>query len=40
MNGSYANGRGIRRAEIEERVLAGLTDRLIAPEAAADTMRA
>ena len=40
MNGSCANGRGIRRAEIEERVHAGLKDHLLAPEAAAEAMRA
>ena len=31
MNGGCSNGRGIRRAVLEERVLVGLTDRLIAP---------
>ena len=40
MNGSCPNGRGIRRAAIEERVLSGLKDRLIAPEVAAEAMRA
>ena len=40
MSGSCANGRGIRRVEIEERVLAGLKERLMAPEAAAEAMRA
>ncbi len=40
MTGSCANGRGIRRAEIEERVLAGLKDKLMAPEAAAEAMKA
>ena len=40
MNGSCPNGRGIRRADIEERVLAGLKDRLMAPEVAAEAMRA
>ena len=34
------NRRGIRRAVLEERVLAGLRDRLMAPEAAAEAMRA
>ena len=40
MTGPCANGRGIRRVEIEERVLAGLKDRLMAPEAAAEAMKA
>ena len=40
MNGSCANGRGIRRTVIEERVLAGLREKLMAPEAAAEAMRA
>ena len=40
MNGSCANGRGIARTILEDRVLAGLKDRLIAPEAAAEAMRA
>ena len=40
MTGTCSNGRGIRRAVIEERVLAGLKDRLMAPEAAAEAMRA
>ena len=40
MSGSCANGRGIRRAVIEERVLAGLKDKLMAPEAAAEAMKA
>ncbi len=40
MNGSCPNGRGIRRADIEERVLSGLKDRLMAPEVAAEAMRA
>ena len=35
MTGACANGRGIRRVEIEERVMAGLKDELMAPEAAA-----
>ena len=38
--GACANGRGIRRVEIEERVLAGLKDELMAPEAAAEAMQA
>ena len=40
MNGSCSNGRGIRRPILEERVLAGLKNRLMAPEAAADAVRA
>ena len=40
MNGSCSNGRGIRREVLEERVLAGLKDRLMAPETAADAVRA
>ena len=40
MTGTCSNGRGIRRSAIEERVLAGLKDRLMAPEAAAEAMRA
>ena len=40
MNGSCANGRGIARTALEDRVLAGLEDRLMAPEAAAEAMRA
>ena len=40
MNGSCANGRGIRRSVLEERVLAGLREKLMAPEAAAEAMRA
>ena len=39
MNGSCPNGRGIRHAAIEERVLSGLKDRLIAPEVAAEAVR-
>jgi len=39
MSGSCANGRGIRRAVIGERVLAGLKDKLMSPEAAAEAMR-
>ena len=40
MNGSCANGRGIARSVLEGRVLAGLKDRLMAPEATAEAMRA
>ena len=41
MTGACSNGRGIRRAVIEERrVLSGLKDQLMAPEAAAGAMRA
>ena len=40
MTGACSNGRGIRRAAIEERVLAGLKDRPMAPEAAAEAMKA
>ena len=40
MNGSCANGRGIARSVLEGRVLAGLRDRLMAPKAAAEAMRA
>ena len=40
MNGSCSNGRGIRRPILEERVLTGLKSRLMAPEAAADAVRA
>ena len=40
MNGSCANRRGIRRTILEERVLAGLREKLMAPEAAAEAMRA
>ena len=40
MTGTCSNGRGIRRSVIEERVLSGLKDRLMAPEAAAEAMRA
>ncbi len=40
MNGTCSNGRGIGRAVIEERVLAGLRDRLMEPEAVAEAMRA
>ena len=40
MTGSCANGRGIRRVQIEERVLAGLKARLMVPEAAPEAMKA
>ncbi len=40
MTGSCSNGKGIGRAVIEERVLAGLKDKLMAPEAAAEAMKA
>ena len=40
MTGSCANGRGIVRTVLEERVLAGLRDRLMAPEEAAEAIRA
>ncbi len=40
MTGSCSNGRSIRRAVIEERVFAGLKDKLMAPEAAAEAMKA
>jgi len=40
MTGTCSNGRGIRRSVIEERVLSGLKDRLMAPETAAEAMRA
>ena len=40
MTGACSNGRGIRRSVIEERVLSGLKHRLMAPEAAAEAMRA
>ena len=40
LTGSCANGWGIRRIQIEERVLAGLRDRLMAPEAAAEARKA
>ena len=40
MTGSCANGRTIRRPVIEERVLAGRRDRLMAPETAAEAMKA
>ena len=40
MTGACANGRSIRRPVIEERVLSGLKDRLMAPEVAAEAMKA
>ena len=40
MSGACSNSRGIRRVEIEERVLAGLRDKLMAPEAAAEARNA
>ncbi len=40
MTGTCSNGRGIRRSVIEERVLAGLRNKLMASEAAAEAMRA
>ena len=40
VTGTCSNGRGIRRSVIEERVLSGLKDRLMAPEAAAEAMQA
>ena len=39
-NGSCANGRTIPRAELERRVLAGLEERMMAPDVAATAMRA
>ena len=38
--GSCGNSRTIRRPMIEQRVLTGLTDRLVSPEAVAEAMRA
>ena len=40
MNDSCANGRSVLRTVLEERVLSGLKDRLMAPEAAADAVQA
>ncbi len=40
MSGSCANSRTIRRVEIEERVMAGLKEKLMEPEAAAEAMKA
>jgi hypothetical protein len=39
-NGSCANTRTILRGDLEQRVLAGLKDRMMAPEMAAEAMRA
>ena len=39
MNGSCVNSRTIRRDALEERVLVGLKERLMAPEAAAEAIR-
>ncbi|MPZ40925.1 MAG: recombinase family protein [Rhizobiales bacterium] len=39
-NGSCSNGRSIHRHLLEERVLAGLREKMMAPEAAAEAMRA
>jgi site-specific DNA recombinase len=39
-NGSCANTRTITRGDLEQRVLAGLMDRMMAPEMAAEAMRA
>jgi site-specific DNA recombinase len=39
-NGSCANTRTIARVDLEQRVLAGLKDRMMAPEMAAEAMRA
>ncbi|MXY39297.1 MAG: recombinase family protein [Rhodospirillaceae bacterium] len=40
MSGSCSNSRTVRRVEIEERVMAGLREKLMAPEAAAEAMKA
>ena len=40
MNGSCGNSRTIRRTVLEKRLLAGLKERLMAPEVAAEAMRA
>jgi len=40
MTGACPNSRTVRRAEIEERVMAGLREKLMAPEAAAEAMKA
>ena len=40
MSGACSNSRTIRRVEIEERVTAGLREKLMAPEAAAEVMKA
>jgi hypothetical protein len=39
-NGSCANTRTITRSDLEQRVLAGLNDRMMAPEMAGEAMRA
>ena len=39
MTAICSNGRGIRRTELEERVQAGLKDRLMAPDVAAEAVR-
>jgi site-specific DNA recombinase len=39
-NGSCSNGRTLLRSELEQRVLEGLKDRLLAPEVVAEAMRA
>jgi len=39
-NGSCANTRTIARADLEQRVLAGLKERMMAPEMVAEAMRA
>ncbi|WP_245332066.1 zinc ribbon domain-containing protein [Bradyrhizobium sp. NAS80.1] len=39
-NGSCSNGRTIPREELERRVLAGLKDRMMAPDVVAEAMRA
>ncbi|WP_206614759.1 zinc ribbon domain-containing protein, partial [Paenirhodobacter populi] len=38
--GTCSNSRGIAREDLETRVLAGLKDRMMSPEIAAETMRA
>ena len=40
MSSSCTNSRSVRRVEIEERVMAGLRDRLMEPEAAVEAMKA
>ena len=40
MTATCSNGRGIRRRELEERVLVGLKDHLMAPDVAAEAVRA
>ena len=39
MNDNFANSRSIARTVLEERVLAGLRERLMAPKVEAETMR-